>query len=322
MKQNKAIGGYFELEIHQSGKEFHDTAIAVNSARTAFEYVLKVQKPQLVYMPKFTCDVMIEPLKKLNVNYQFYNLNAELEIADELNVTDDELLLYTNYFGCKDRYSGQLANQFGENLIVDCSQAFYYKRQKNEYVIYSPRKFFGVADGGYAITDQHLDEEIPIGESYQRMGHLLKRADIGAEAGYQDFKINDGSLVGETLTLMSNLTRKLLKSVDYEATRLVRRDNFSFLHKVLGSDNLLSINIDDVDCPMIYPFMTVDSKVTKNKLIDSKVFIATYWPNVFEWCDESDIEYNLAKNIVALPIDQRYDRDDMQRILEIINHGN
>lgn len=322
MKQNDAIGGYFELEIQKNNTELHETAIAVNSARTAFEYILKVRKPKLVHMPKFTCEVMLAPLEKLNIEYQFYYLNRDMEIVGDINVENDELLVYTNYFGCKDRYSKQLANIFGEKLIIDCSQAFYYQRYKNEHVIYSPRKFFGVTDGGYVITDQLLDEEIPAGVSYQRMGHLLKRADIGAEAGYQDFKTNDASLEGEALTSMSNLTRKLLGSVDYEAARMVRRDNFKFLHNNLVSDNLLSIDINNIDCPMVYPFLVEDSQDIKNRLIENKIFVATYWPNVFEWCDEDDVEYYLAKNIIALPIDQRYDRDDMQRILEVINNGN
>ena len=38
----KAIGGYFELELNDYGTIFHDNAIALNSARHAFEYILRI----------------------------------------------------------------------------------------------------------------------------------------------------------------------------------------------------------------------------------------------------------------------------------------
>ena len=60
------------------------------------------------------------------------------------------------------------------------------------------------------------------------------------------------------------------------------------------------------------------NSLLKKRLIDNKIFVATYWPNVLEWCKEDDIEYKLCKSIIPIPIDQRYGKEDMNRILEII----
>ena len=38
----KSIGGYFELELKNNGR-YHPKSIALNTARNAFEYVLKVR---------------------------------------------------------------------------------------------------------------------------------------------------------------------------------------------------------------------------------------------------------------------------------------
>ena len=52
----------------------------------------------------------------------------------------------------------QLLNKKYPNLIVDNAQAFYMPHL-GLASFYSPRKFFGVADGGYLFCGKKLDEE-------------------------------------------------------------------------------------------------------------------------------------------------------------------
>ena len=70
----KSIGGYFELETKPAAA-YYPAAIALNTARNAFEYVLLVRKYSKVYVPYFTCEVMFEPLKKLDIEFQFYQID-------------------------------------------------------------------------------------------------------------------------------------------------------------------------------------------------------------------------------------------------------
>jgi hypothetical protein len=91
------------------------------------------------------------------------------------------------------------------------------------------------------------------------------------------------------------------------------------LHKGLGENNLFSIpSVDTFACPMVYPYLTDDNSL-KQKLIDSKVFVATYWPNVFGKCKPKDWEYVFAERLAFIPIDQRYGVEDMYLIVNIIN---
>ena len=53
-----SIGGYFELEIRE-GKHFHQGAIKLSTARQCFEYILKARRYTKVYIPYYTCDVII-----------------------------------------------------------------------------------------------------------------------------------------------------------------------------------------------------------------------------------------------------------------------
>ena len=318
---NKAIGGYFSLEISKVQNEYiHTQGVHLNSGRSALEYILKsIPVVQKLYIPYYTCDVVLEPINKLGIPYGYYRIDEHLELADEIQLDKDEYLLVTNYFGIKDAYIKKLAKRYGERLIVDNAQALYAKQLEGIKTIYSPRKFVGIPDGGIAYIDNGLDiADMEQDVSYNRCTHLLKRLDLGAEAGYNDFRANSHQLVNQPIRRMSNLTWNLLQGIDFEEVKKRRWKNFMQLHQALSSINRLHIpESETFACPMVYPLYTSDMTL-KKRLIENKIFVATYWPNVLEWCREGMLEHELANKVIAIPIDQRYENEDMDRIINII----
>jgi hypothetical protein len=315
-----AIGGYFSLELPLR-EEYHKNAIRLNTGRNCLEYILRARSYKKVYIPYYTCEVILEPFKKLGIPYEFYHIDIHFEIRDRFTLKADEALLYTNYFGLKQRYVEQLAEETGSRLIVDNTQAFYAQPIQGIDTFYTCRKFFGVADGAYLYTDKLLDEEFKQDESYDRMAHLLKRIDLSAEQGFADFRRVDDGLDNQPIRRMSKLTQRIMQSVDYEAAAKKRRENYQMLQEVLGEENSLVLPFEDDAVPMVYPFLA-PIKGLREKLIENKIFVARYWPNVLEWTTEKDIEYLLAYQMQPLPIDQRYGREDMTRIIEIVKHKN
>ena len=69
---------------------------------------------------------------------------------------------------------------------------------------------------------------------------------------------------------------------------------------------------------MVYPYAVSNGQELRKRLIENKVFVAKYWPNVLP-CKGFELEVSLANNVMALPIDQRYGVEDMERIVSIIN---
>ena len=260
---------------------------------------------------------MLEPLRKLSILYEFYYINEKLEPTTLPKLNTNEAFLYTNYFGLKQECVKRLASIYGNQLVVDNAQAFYSEPLDGIDTFYSARKFFGVADGAYLYTDKKLAQEFQQDVSYERMSHLLKRADIGAEAGYKDFRKNDDSLCNQDIKMMSKLTESILSSIDYKTISQKRRQNYTFLNDALRESNLIHLDMDENAVPMVYPYLVKDSSL-KQKLIENKIFVATYWPNVFKWCKPNDWEYQLTKNLVCLPIDQRYGEDEMIDIIDIV----
>lgn len=318
----QAIGGYLELELNR-GKEYHTGCIKLNSGRAAFEYVLRAGNYKKVYLPIFTCNAMLEPLHKLKLDYEFYSIEEDFKPKIDFGkIERDSVFVYNNYFGIN---SDNVKNTLRKitNVIIDNSQAFYAAPIKNYDVFYSPRKFYGIPDGGYLYTNRTLDHEFEKDvKSHNRFAHLIGRINVGAEEFYAAFKKNDASLNNEPLKSMSALTQRLLQSIDYEYIKEIRQKNFNSLHFKLSDSNKLMFPVKDTDVPMVYPYLTSNGSKLKKKLISKKIFVPTYWPNVKEWSEQGSFEYDLYDNLVALPIDQRYGKEEMKYIIEVIkNHG-
>ncbi len=313
------IGGYFELELPLT-EEYHKSAIRLNTGRNAFEYILRAKQYEKVYLPYYTCDVMLEPIKKLNIDYCFYPIDKDFRpVFNYEDIEENAVFVYTNYFGLCDK----IVTEVGKNckkLIIDNSQAFYSQPLLGVNTFYSPRKFFGIPDGAYLYTDRFLDENFETDISYQRFEHLLGRADIGAEEFYAAFKRNDEALSNQPIKLMSKLTQKLLSGIDYKTIAKIRRENFIFLHSKLSDRNKLNLNLDNSAVPMVYPFLVSEGKQLKEILLHNRVFIATYWPNVLKWVNDNDFECELYERMIVIPIDQRYSETDMGKIVNIINN--
>src|SRR5690554_2425577 len=120
------IGGYFNLELGRGERAFLGSEyLHLNSGRHALEYILRSMPAiKKIHIPYFTCDVILEPINTLQIPFQFYTINEDLEIDwNTLDVGKDELLIYTNYFGIKDVYIHGTLAKCNLPIVIDNAQA-------------------------------------------------------------------------------------------------------------------------------------------------------------------------------------------------------
>lgn len=264
------IGGYFELELPRF-PEYHAEAVALNSGRSCLEYILRCRKYKKVYVPYFTCDSVVEPIVKLGIPYEFYHIDKEYRIVDNISLNENEALLYTNYWGMQDGYCQELASKYGTQLILDYTQAFFSRPNAGIDTFYSCRKFFGVPDGGYLYTDAVADFEMEQDESYTRMDSLIKRIDLSPEAGYDDFHRVGAEFQNLPIRRMSKFTKRMMQGIDYDVIAQRRLDNYNYLRRHLEGRQLCYGEI-----PMIFPYETEQGQELRKYLITHKVFVAKY----------------------------------------------
>lgn len=318
----EAIGGYFELPDLEEGVFPHNDGLLLNTGRNALEYILRsTGDVKRIYLPYYTCEVVLEPLRKLHIPWTYYHINTTFELSEELDPKEGEYIIANNYYGIKDAYIKTLAEKYGDQLIVDCAQAFFAKPIPGIKAFYSTRKYVGVADGGVAYLgnlpkDLIEVDEIEITDDHD--SHLFKRKQFGAEMGFADYQENEKRLDNQPIRLMSFKTKWILDHIDYDKVIARRRENFQYLDEKLGKYNCLILsNIESLTCPMVYPFMMVTDRNLRKELIDNKVFVAKYWSNV-ESLSGFETEYALAKKMIPIPCDQRYSKDEMIRIIKQI----
>ena len=68
---------------------------------------------------------------------------------------------------------------------------------------------------------------------------------------------------------------------------------------------------------MVFPFFTEDTTL-RRRLIENKVYVATYWPNVAERSGGTWQENQLVSNLLPIPCDQRLSAEDMKRIVRYL----
>lgn len=318
----KAIGGYFELADRELEGNYPVDGVRLNTSRNALEYIIKgLPDCKHVYLPLYTCESVVEPFRRLpDVGFSFYHINNNFEIAEEIILNVGEYLIANNYFGLKDAYMAELARKFGDQLIVDNAQALFAPLIPGIKATYSARKYVGVADGGFAVGVSDLGAlNYELDDASEHDSHLLIRKEQGAEAGFKDYRQNEGKLDNQPIRRMAYQTQDILLHIDYQNVIAKRRANFEYLHNALGSYNQLVIpELSTFACPMVYPFMGRIDVDLRSKLLANKIFIARYWPNVLEWANPGNLEYTLTTRLIPLPIDQRYGKDEMDRIISFI----
>lgn len=305
------IGGYLELE-HFQGQEYYPDAVSVNNARSALLYILKARIIRKVYLPYYLCGDVMALCERENVCFELYHIDTDFQPIFDRVPEQDEALYVVNYYGFMDtKREAEILHRY-KRVIFDHVQAFFQRPISGGDTVYSCRKFFGVPDGGYAVTTARLNHPLELDQSQDRFRHLLGRFEgPSASAFYEDFKRSEVAFEAASLLEMSPLTKNLMCGIDYEAVRQKREENFQTLSERLATRNILQANTPTG--PYAYPFYCKDGPKVRRKLAEQKIFVPTLWPNVLE--QGNDLERDFTANILPLPCDQRYNQEDMMRVV-------
>lgn len=308
-------GGYIEFETFR-GKLFHENGIALNCGRGALEYLCKAKKIKKLHLPYFLCSSVSNLCKKIGIEYTYYHIDKDFKPLFQHELCDDEWLYVVNFYGqLNNDYLGDLKKQF-DRIIVDNAQSYFQLPVVGVDTLYTCRKYFGVTDGAFLYTDAQLEREIPRDESFGRMHFLLGRYERSANEFYDEYVANNKLFATEPVKKMSCLTENLLRGIDGKMIAKKRQNNFEYLNVALREINELKLK--SVYGAFMYPLLIEDGVAIRKILQKEKIYIPTLWPNVMEECNPNSLEYRYAADILPIPVDQRYDKEDMKYLVEVI----
>jgi hypothetical protein len=316
-----AIGGYFQLETSQgNGLAWSRDAFAFQSARSALAAVLGVAQPATIWAPNYICGVVNETLSTIGVPVRRYSLTENLGVPAEVDPGPEDWVICVDYFGLCKPVVEEAIHRFGpRRVLVDASQSLYFNASSSSTVIYSPRKFVGVPDGGFALTPLRIPPTLEADEaaSQIRCRHLETRSSGAVEAGYVQFQEAEASLAGCLPLGMSNWTRNMLASIDFEAVRICRIENYHTLTSALAEYGFRTLPMPLGMVPLCVPILDVDVQTLRQKLLQNRIFSPSYWVDAV--IPETDkVAARLRDNTLYLPCDQRYGNYAIQKTLRAL----
>lgn len=311
----KEIGGYMGMEQYHLPM-LHDGMLPFNCARNCLAYLIEKKHIKTIYIPRFLCDSVSNVCKRYQVEVQYYSIGLDF-LPKDLEPKLNSWVYIVNYYGQISNSVLFKQKEKYEYIIVDNVQAYFQEPVEGVDTIYTCRKFLGVTDGAFLYSNIKMDEAIPMDESFERTNYLLGRFERNASEFYYEYTKRELEFDSVPVRKMSKLTNNLLHSIDYNTVAKKRTDNFYFLHSNFSKINKLNLVIPKG--AYMYPLYIENGEKIRCKLQKEKIFIPTLWPNVLKNCESNTLEYDMAENILPLPVDQRYSKVDMEYMLNKMN---
>ena len=320
IRKKKEYGGFLPLELNP-GKEFFTKyepyVRRYNTVKAAIYDLVVYLRKKRIYIPYYYCPSTSKAIKDIGIEVYFYHINCNLEI-ECIPDREDSVVVLVDYFGVKNEYVSKKATDYKKaDIIIDRAHDFFSEPTlgNNIHNVYSAKKFFGIPDGAYLISRARGLGKDELACSYDYAGYLLMSYECGTNLAYDQKKDTD-FLLSNNYDSMSKLSLGLLKNVDYLRVKEQRLNNYKVLHKEFYDNEL---NIPDECTAYQFPLLITKKGIEiKDFLIKNGVFVSTLWAGDDLKENGNYSEINMMNNAVFLPVDQRYDEEDMEYLICLV----
>lgn len=295
-------------------------------------------------VPPYTCHTVVEPFLKAGYAIRPYPVDeglrtdgrALLKAAEECGAA---VVLVHRYFGFDTLLGGgeamETLRERGVVTIEDRTQCLYsiFPPLPADYLVGSIRKWAGVPDGGFAVC---REGSFPV-KPMEPDAELEERKTAAGTAKYRYLFENIGektaflALFQEAEAVLdrqdgyraiAGLSRRMQAALDADALRRKRRENYRTL--LAGLRDCPGVRpvfpeLPEDAVPLYFPiWVEGDRSALQTWLRDAGIYAPVVWPRpeaLPPVCREAETFYG---RLLCLPVDQRYDRDDMERTAERI----
>ena len=301
---------------------------------------------KVVLLPAYTCDTVITPFKEQGWTCVYYPVDLQLRIEtqsalDLYNQYHASLIVVHPYYG-KDLTKAEIdlldyLRGKGCKVAVDLTQCIFSTQRLScvDYYVGSYRKWFAIPDGGYLesadqteVFDALLEENTDF-VSLQRDAMYLRGLyfqtdneevkSISRRLNKMAVEMTDYNIIPHK---MSEISCALLAKEDKLENQKRRYSNYKYLLdqlEVVKGCRILCDNMDEVNSAPLYFMIYVNERIDLQRdLAERHIYAPVIWPVVYDEVLVNDTIKYIYDHILAIPIDQRYDEHDMEKIVEAI----
>lgn len=337
----RLIGGEFELDSGGLARK-HDPKsskisfgfphqIWLDTGRSALNLALRVitshHSPTRAWLPSYICQSVTDVFQARGYAISTYEVNEDLTIEPPKQIQARELFFYIHYFGARNTGAQKWLDSKKRDfwVIEDAVQAPWIgdAHPYSDFIFTSLRKAVAQPDGALLESREEIGEiELaPADETFvssKVMGKKLRASGADASAYLPLFlaaedKIDAEGRLATTLPReISAFSRALMETTDFTAAAEKRKNNFSALGLALRKWDKVSpvLHLSPGEVPLFFPVFVANGKrsALQSYLKERNVFCPVHWPGSAPG----------RKEMLSLPIDQRYGSADMETIAKII----
>ncbi len=339
------IGSEFDLSNifldKQQPKAFCSNAAYFATGRAAIYAAIEDIKTQKrikkAYLPDYCCFSMVEPFIKNGIEVIYYEVvfsNGGIEYKIDFNENFD-IFFAMSYFGFEESNQDQIVlklKQKGVTVIEDITHRLLSNRRSNaDYFVASIRKWVGVFSGGMLVKANGTvhNGKVPISKEFLQ----LKESAMSKKLQYLNSQDKSNDKKAEFLDEFSRAdtilctdwqdraidekSLNLINHIDKTAIANRRRENAKIIYTAKCKNLRFMFNLKDADVPLFVPviFNSQDARdAMRKRLCDADVYCPIHWPN------ETNSTNLIYTKVLSIVIDQRYNKNDMQRIVNILEN--
>ena len=230
-----------------------------------------------------------------------------------------------DYFG----YTGEAPDLAGYagTVIRDVTHSLFSRTYDDaDYTFGSLRKWCGVYTGGFArARDGHpLERGGEDASGYTALRAKAMEEKVRYLAGEGDKSYLEIFAEAEDLLEEAGISPAterdiaLAKTLDVSFIRQRRRENAELLREAFP-DRLLFPDMKETDCPLFVPVRVPEGQrdALRRYLIEREIYCPVHWP-VSGYHRLTEKEQSFYDEELSLVCDQRYGREDMERIIETV----
>jgi dTDP-4-amino-4,6-dideoxygalactose transaminase len=333
----RPIGGFFErhqttgpvkgpslLEAWTAGRPY----AAFTNARSAFAALIAQLEPGTVWLPAYVCPVMVSPEWRI----EFYEVGPGFTpnlSRVETEAEAGDLLLLVAFFGqpIDAETEAVVARRADLHVVEDRAQALDAgPGADGRWLLYSPRKLLGVADGGLLVAPDALanpphpepiDKDLV--EAFWRASDLRAADPDGRDNArwHAANQVKEATMAVARASI-SPASLSILDETGVASLSEPRLRNWEALDARLQPWSALPADPSAPPLGYVLDLEPEDRERLRARLISARVFPAVHWPELASPPEDFPREHVWTRRLLTLPCDHRYDAADMARIADLV----
>lgn len=320
----------------------------LRSGREALHLIALNEKSSMhhpiILMPAYCCHSMVDPFLKAGWGVEFYPLNedltADVQILYMLLLSKHpKAVLTMNFFGSastKEAVESVKAINHDCICIEDFSHCTFALSSifnpEVDYYVSSIRKSVGLCDGAVIVSKKPLDESWVQDEETD---FSITRKDVQTIKWRYNYSQDGGSKTAflnhlrmkeseldafEGVHRITNYAKKQLACLSGKEIALARRVNMKHMLELTDGkvESIPGIERCLEGAPFSFPILVGNRDEVQQKLAKRGVYAPVLWP-IFDAARATcSVSARMADEMLSIPIDQRYNYDDIEDIAKIV----